>query len=143
MVLDRQTAVAPPLSPRRSGPTTMVKRFDRPERMFVFDSGRLEVVTVAGRTIAKGSFAPGWRWSRCALHDAAPPGDRGGPVGVVLSGSARMAMEDGSEIELKPGDLFHAPITPEHDAWVVGPRPCEILYLDGIETLICRLHGPD
>ena len=51
------TAVAEP---------TAIKRFDRPEQLLVFDSGRLEVITVAGRTIGKGSYAPGWRWSRCA-----------------------------------------------------------------------------
>ena len=143
MVLDRQTAVAPS-SPRRSGGySTIVKRFDRPERLFAFDSGRLEVITVGGVTIAKGSYAPGWRWSRCALHDALPRGGPSEPVGIVLSGAARMALEDGSEVELKPGDFFQAALTSEHDEWVVGQRPCEILYLGGIDTLISRLHGPE
>ncbi len=146
MVLARQIAVAPPFpphAPQGGGLSTIVKRFDRPEQLFVFDSGRLEVITIGGRTVARGCYAPGWRWSRCALHDALPRGGTTEPVGVVLSGAARVASEDGSEVELHPGDFFQTVITSEHDEWVVGQRPCEILYLGGIETLISWLHGSE
>jgi hypothetical protein len=29
----------------------------------------------------------------------------------------------------------------QHDLWVVGYRPCEILYLDGIDGLIAALES--
>jgi len=141
MALDRQTGSASGPIPSTLSP--VVKRFDRPERLFVFDSGRLEVITVGGQAIGKGSYAPGWRWSRCA---APSPASRwGGPapeqVGVVLSGHARVVSRDGSEVDLNPGDFFHTAMTTEHDEWVVGQRPCEILYLSGVETIIRQLHG--
>jgi hypothetical protein len=114
---------------------TIVKRFDRPERVLLFESGRFEVITVGGRAIVKGTYAPGWRWSRLA---AAARNGLAGQVGVVLSGRAKIRVQDGQEIDITPGDFFH--ITTEHEAWVVGYRPCEILYLIGVEALIERFN---
>jgi hypothetical protein len=31
-------------------------------------------------------------------------------------------------------------IATELDGWVVGHRPCEVLYLNGVEQLISRMH---
>jgi hypothetical protein len=111
---------------------SIVKRFDGADRVLSFENGRLEVITLGGRSIGKGSLAPGWRWSRIAARGV----EAGFPehVGVVLSGRAKVRTHDGSETDLMPGDFFH--ITTEEDAWVVGYRPCEILYLDGVEGLI-------
>jgi hypothetical protein len=122
--------------------TASVKRFDRPEQLLVFDSGRLEVITVGGKTIGKGSYAPGWRWSRCAVPSSAARGGSSETVGVVLSGQARLQLHEGNEVDLNPGDFFHTDIANGHDEWVVGQRPCEILYLSGVEALIRKLHGP-
>jgi len=122
--------------------TASVKRFNRPEQLLVFDSGRLEVITVAGKTIAKGSYTPGWRWSRCAAPGAAVRWGPAETVGVVLSGQARVQLHEGNEVDLHPGDFFHAVMDTGHDEWVVGQRPCEILYLSGVEGLIRQLHWP-
>ncbi len=141
MALDRQTGSASAMAQLDLSP--VVKRFDRPERLFVFDSGRLEVITVGGQAIAKGSYAPGWRWSRCTAPHLVPPprGTAHEQVGVVLSGHARVVSRDGSQVDLNPGDFFHTALSTEHDEWVVGQRPCEILYLSGVEHLIQQLRG--
>jgi mannose-6-phosphate isomerase-like protein (cupin superfamily) len=39
-------------------------------------------------------------------------------VGVVQSGSIHVVHEDGTEMDLTPGDTYV--IEPGHDAWVVG-----------------------
>jgi hypothetical protein len=122
-----------------AAPTASVKRFDRPEQLLVFDSGRLEVITVAGRTIGKGSYAPGWQWSRCATPSLAREPTE--TVGVVLSGRARVQTPAGTPVDLAAGDFFHTVVANGHDEWVVGQRPCEILYLSGVEGLIRQLHG--
>jgi hypothetical protein len=124
--------------PAVAAPTASVKRFDRPEQLLVFDSGRLEVITVAGRTVGKGSYAPGWRWSRCATSSVTVEPTEA--VGVVLSGHARV-QTDGQAVDLTAGDFFHTVVANGHDEWVVGQRPCEILYLSGVEGLIRQLHG--
>jgi hypothetical protein len=115
---------------------SIVKRFDSAERVLSFEQGRLEVIVVGGKAIGKGSYAPGWRWSRVALNGAR----RGLPehVGVVLSGRAKVRTRGGAELDLMPGDFFH--VSTEEDACVVGYRPCEILYLSGVEALIQQLQ---
>lgn len=120
---------------------SIVKRFDEPERVLVFAYGRLEVLTVGGQVVGKGSYEPGWRWSQSAsrttpLRGALPP-----CVGAVLSGRTKVRLGQGVEVDLTPGDFFHATVSPAFDMWVVGYRPCEILYLSGVEALIRLLHG--
>lgn len=114
----------------------MLRRFDVPDRVVTFDQGRLEVITVDGMVIGRGSFAPGWRWSQAAQAPV-----RGEPrpehVGVLLSGRAKVVIVGAEEIDLTPGDFFH--IATEFDVWVVGQRPCEILYIKGVEQLLSRL----
>jgi len=66
---------------------------------------------------------------------------RGRPTehaGVVLSGRAKVQIDEGQEVDITPGDFFH--IAAEYDSWVVGYRPCEVLYLDGIEALVNRVN---
>jgi hypothetical protein len=107
-----------------------------PERLLAFDHGRLELITVGGKLVGKGSYAPGWRLSQTAMAQRragdAPPEH----VGVVLSGRAKVLIGE-REIDLTPGDFFH--VSSEYDAWVVGYRPCEVLYLSGIEVMVDRL----
>ena len=116
----------------------VVRRFDSPERVLVFDQGRLEQITMGGRAIGKGTYAPGWRWSRCTSGPASPADAAAEHVGVVLSGRVKVQLPDGSELDLTPGDFFQ--IATDFDEWVVGYRPCEILYLSGVDTLVKRVH---
>jgi quercetin dioxygenase-like cupin family protein len=50
-------------------------------------------------------------------------------VGMVLSGRATAAMDDGRVIEMKAGHIFY--IAPGHDSWVVGDEPYVSLPLLG------------
>jgi len=104
-----------------------VKRFDTPDRSVGFGDGRLDIITIGSRAVGKGSFAPGWKWT------PAPGVKSAGFTGVVLSGRAKVKTKGGESADLAPGDFFS--VTPEDECWVVGMRPCEILYLDGIEAL--------
>ena len=41
-----------------------VKSFDKPDETRMFEGkGMADVVTLAGRSVARGQFEPGWRWS--------------------------------------------------------------------------------
>ena len=117
--------------------TSVIRRFDAPDRVVAVDHGQLEVITVGALVIARGSYRPGWRWSQTAQvqsHGERPPDH----VGVVLSGRAKVVIEGAEEIDLTPGDFFH--LATEFDGWVVGHRPCEVLYINGVEQLISRLR---
>ena len=136
MTLKRQ--VASSSERRESGVGLIVKRFDAPEKVLVFDKGRLELITVGGTVIGKGSYLPGWRWSHAAPASARAGNGPPEHVGVVLSGRAKVQIDEGQEVDITPGDFFH--IATEYDCWVVGYRPCEVLYLDGIEALVNRVN---
>jgi uncharacterized cupin superfamily protein len=51
---------------------------------------------------------------------------------MVLSGRAMAAMNDGTEVELTAGSLFHVPPV-AHDSWVVGEEPYVSLHFLGAE----------
>lgn len=136
MGLDRQTGTASGRAVAEQA--AIVKRFDNPERVLVLDKGRLEVITVGGKAIGKGSYAPGWRWSRCVTVPASARGRPLEQVGVVLTGRSKVLLPDEGEIDLTPGAFFH--ISGEYDQWVVGYRPCEILYVSGVEDLVRQVH---
>jgi quercetin dioxygenase-like cupin family protein len=53
-------------------------------------------------------------------------------VGLVLSGIATAAFDDGRVIELRAGQLFYIPPVP-HDSWAVGDQPYVSLHFLGAE----------
>lgn len=97
----------------------VLKRFEEPDEIRSFEKGKFELVNIGGVTIGRATYQPGWKWS----VDVGPTaGTKLCPVehvGLVLSGTATAAFEDGRVIELVPGSLFHIPAEP-HDSWVVG-----------------------
>jgi quercetin dioxygenase-like cupin family protein len=58
-------------------------------------------------TIGRATYEPGWRWS---VRVGAPAGLKSCSVehvGVVISGRATAAIDDGRVIEIKAGDVFY------------------------------------
>ena len=134
--MDLARSIATPHRPE-SDPLLVVKRFDTPETVLRFDQGRLELVTLDGRLVGKGSYRPGWRWSQ--VTGPARRGER--PLaqgGLLLTGRAKIQIPGRTEVDLTPGDFFH--VATEYESWVVGYRPCEVLDFDGMEALVERLH---
>lgn len=115
----------------------ILKRFDSPDEVRTFEKGRLEIVRIGGTTIGRASYEPGWKWSthvgptvgatRCTVEH----------VGMVLSGTATVAFDDGRVIELTEGALFHVPMV-AHDSWVVGERPYVSLHFMGADQYAKR-----
>jgi quercetin dioxygenase-like cupin family protein len=107
----------------------ILKRFDRPDETRTFPKGKFEIIHIAGKTIGRATYEPGWRWSE---HIGAATGSRECQiehVGLVVSGKATAAMTDGTVYEMKAGDLFYVP--PGHDSWVVGDEPYVSIHLMG------------
>jgi quercetin dioxygenase-like cupin family protein len=109
-----------------------LKRFDTPDEVRVFEKGRLEIVRIGGVTLGRATYQPGWKWSvhvgptvdaaRCHIEH----------VGLVISGVATAAFDDGRVVELRAGDLFHVPPV-AHDSWVVGNQPYVSLHILGAD----------
>jgi len=110
----------------------VLKRFETPDETRIFEMGRLEVVRFGGVTIGRATYEPGWKWSvhvgpvvgasRCNVEH----------VGMVLSGVATVAFDDGRIIELHEGNLFHIPRV-AHDSWVVGDKAYVSLHFVGAD----------
>jgi mannose-6-phosphate isomerase-like protein (cupin superfamily) len=103
--------------------TLEVRNFDSADETRPFEAnGEVRFIKVGGREIGLATFQPGWTW-----HDDVKP-----LVGThscefphfvyVVSGRMRVVMDDGTEVELRQGDV--ATIPPGHDAETLGSEPC-------------------
>jgi len=109
----------------------ILKRFENPDEVRTFEKGKFELVHVGGMTIGRATYQPGWKWS---LHVGKAVGAKScmvEHVGLVVSGRATAAMDEGPIIEMKAGDLFY--IAPGHDSWVVGEEPYVSLHFMGAD----------
>jgi quercetin dioxygenase-like cupin family protein len=110
----------------------LLRRFESPDEVRTMVKGRFEIVRVHGLTIGRATYEPGWKWSehvgpgvgttRCTVEH----------LGLVLSGTAVAAFDDGKIVELRPGEIFYIPPTP-HDSWVIGDAPYVSLHFVGAD----------
>ncbi|HUK53249.1 MAG TPA: cupin domain-containing protein [Candidatus Binatia bacterium] len=113
---------------------TILRRFEEPDEVRTFEKGRFEVVRIGGMSIGRATYQPGWRWSLHVGPGVGAPLCHVEHVGLVLSGCATAAMEDGRTHELRAGTLFHIPPGPPgHDSWVVGDEPYVSLHFLGTD----------
>ncbi len=108
------------------------KRFDAPDEVKEFEKGRFEIVRLGSMVVGRATYQPGWKWSEHVGPGAGTALCEVEHVGMVVSGTAAVAFEDGRVIELRAGSLFYVPSTP-HDSWVVGDTPYVSLHLMGAE----------
>ena len=110
----------------------ILKRFETPDEVRTFDKGKFEIVHLGGMTIGRATYQPGWRWSEHVGKASGAKSCQVEHVGLVVSGRATAAMDDGRVIEMKAGDLFY--IEPGHDSWVVGNEPYVSLHFMGADA---------
>jgi quercetin dioxygenase-like cupin family protein len=112
--------------------STVLRSFEDPDEVRLFEKGRFELVRIGGLTIGRASYEPGWKWSVHVAPTAGTSLCEVEHVGLVVSGRAVAAFQDGSVQELAAGQLFHIPAVP-HDSWVVGDAPYVSLHFLGAE----------
>jgi hypothetical protein len=109
----------------------LIKRFESPDEVRTFEKGRFELIKIGGMTIGRATYEPGWKWSQHVAPVASTPLCQVEHIGMVISGQAACAMQDGRSYVMKPGDVFY--IGPGHDSWVVGHQPYVSLHFLGAE----------
>jgi hypothetical protein len=112
--------------------TVILKSFEAPDDARVMQKGRFEIVHVGGMTIGRATYEPGWKWSEHVGPGVGATRCNVEHVGLVLSGCATAAFDDGRVVELRAGELFHIPPIP-HDSWVIGDEPYVSLHFLGAE----------
>jgi quercetin dioxygenase-like cupin family protein len=94
------------------------KSLDSPDETRSFDNGKMDIVSVDEVTAGRVTLEPGWRWSEAIKPIAGTDSCEVQHTGYVISGRMHVVMDDGSEQEIGPGDVYV--IRPGHDAWVIG-----------------------
>jgi quercetin dioxygenase-like cupin family protein len=123
-------SIADPLQPEIPMIDVMLKRFENPDEVRLFENGRFEIVNIGGMTIGRATYEPGWKWSEHVGPVVGTPFCEVEHVGIVVSGTATAAMANGQVYELTPGTIFYVPPIP-HDSWVVGDEPYVSIHLLG------------
>jgi len=103
------------------------RRFDKPDERRTFPYGRFDLVTIAGITLGRAIYEPGWHWSE-HIGESADARCQSEHLGIVLAGRAAVQGNGYSGV-MGPGDIFAIP--PHHDSWVVGEESYESLHLQG------------
>ena len=116
----------------------VLKRFDSPDEVRTFEKGHFELVHIGGMTIGRATYEPGWKWSTHVGKALGKTSCDVEHVGIVISGRATAAMDDGRVTEMKAGDLFY--IEPGHDSWVIGDEPYVSLHLMGASDYGAQKH---
>jgi quercetin dioxygenase-like cupin family protein len=98
--------------------TIKAKSMDSPDETRTFENGKMDIVNIDEVTAGRVTLEPGWRWSEAVKPIAGTDSCQVQHTGYVVSGRMRVVMDDGSEQEIGPGDVYVIP--PGHDAWVVG-----------------------
>jgi len=95
--------------------------FDSPDETRTPDKTRVDVVHLGGTTAARFAMEPGWSWEACVKPVAGTESCQHRHLGVVQSGRMRVMHDDGTTVELGPGDAYV--IEPGHNAEILGDEP--------------------
>jgi ketosteroid isomerase-like protein len=124
----------------RRGPlvmSTFVTDLDREGEKRPFAAhGHAIIGSAGGMTLMKGTFEPGWRWTTDIAPIAGTPTCQTRHLGYVLSGRMHVKSDDGTDLDIGPGQLFDLPAG--HDAWVLGDEPCVMVDVSPDVTRYAR-----
>jgi hypothetical protein len=78
-----------------------------------------------GVSVTEVTFGVGARWSEDLKADAGTASCELPHVALVLGGTLRVVLDDGSTEDFSAGDIMLLP--PGHDAWTVGDQPARFV----------------
>jgi hypothetical protein len=120
--------------------SAMKTNMNEPDETKVTPKGKLQLVVMGGFTFGMRTLEPGWRWSESMRPIAKTDTCEARHIGYVISGRMGFAMDDGTMLDVGPGDAFD--VHPGHDAWTVGEEPVVFIDLIGaVEGQTQRRQG--
>lgn len=101
-------------------PSIEARSFASPDETRSPARTRVDMVRMGETSAARLELEPGWSWSECIKPVAGTESCQVRHVGVVQSGTLHVTHDDGSELDIEPGQAYV--IEPGHDARVVGDK---------------------
>ena len=101
--------------------TVVGKSFEAPDEVRTPEKTAVAVVDLDGAKAARFTMQPGWSWSTCIKPVVGTDSCQASHVGFVSAGRIGVRHDDGTEVEIGPGEAYR--IAPGHDAWVIGDEP--------------------
>lgn len=108
------------------------KSLETPDEVRPTPFGRVDIYNLDDLVIGRMVFQPGWHWAEHVQPIAGTALCQYHHVGVCVSGRLMNRLEDGTEIEIRPGQVFEIP--PGHDGWVVGNEPFVAYDVAGVRS---------
>jgi class 3 adenylate cyclase/quercetin dioxygenase-like cupin family protein len=105
------------------------KNLSDPDEKLDLGRGSASTVRLGELVVGRVVLEPGWRWSDHVRPVAGTTSCQFHHVGFGISGTAVYHMDDGTEIEVRAGDVFDIP--PGHDNWVSGDEPAVAIVWGG------------
>jgi hypothetical protein len=107
-----------------------VRRLDKPDETRRFEKGKIQLVKFGDVIVGRAVFEPGWKWSKHVKPIAKTESCEALHFQYHVSGVLHIAMDDGAEVEVGPGEISQ--LGSGHDAWVVGKEPVVVVDFQGL-----------
>jgi class 3 adenylate cyclase len=105
------------------------KNLSMPDERLALEKGSASTVRLGELVVGRLVLEPGWRWSDHGQAVAGTASCQFHHVGFGLSGAAGYRMDDGTQFEVRAGDVFDIP--PGHVNWVIGDEPAVSIVWGG------------
>jgi len=102
-------------------PRPQTRSFSEPDETLDLINGSAVTVRVGELVVGRLTMEPGYRYSEHTAPTAGTASCQFHHVGVGISGASRFRMDDGTEFDVRAGDVFDIP--PGHDTWVISDEP--------------------
>jgi hypothetical protein len=100
------------------------ERMDAVSDVRSFPRGRMDVVRLAGSTIGRGTFDPGWRWSESVGPIVGTDLCDLPHIGYVISGRMMILPKEGEGYEICAGDAINIPPGTTPGPWAMSLAGC-------------------
>ncbi len=116
----------------------MKKSLNNPDEIRPFGQSKMELVNFEDVTIGRITLMPGWSWEKDIKSLVNTPSCQVPHTQYCLQGRLKVIMDDGTELEIGPGDAVVIP--PGHKAHVVGNEPFVAIDFSGAGKYAKELH---
>ena len=97
------------------------RNFSDPDEKLSLIKGSAATVRIGDLVVGRLVMEPGYRYSEHTRPMSGTASCQFHHVGVGISGASRFRMDDGTEFDVRAGDVFDIP--PGHDTWVISDEP--------------------